>query len=173
MKPGKTIASMAVAAAAVLSLSTAAEARTAVGAYCVQDLAGGAEACFTTERALESHQAQLSLSPLLTVFDSTGWHGGSGYLNFVSAYGRTYCDAAKDKNEASEGDLGTRHFSNGLNVAGHISSYVLKAGSGCFVTFSDQTGFNGNSVTSNQNCDDMARCFGRYFDDRARSLAVT
>ncbi|WP_372665354.1 hypothetical protein [Amycolatopsis kentuckyensis] len=60
-----------------------------------------------------------------------------------------------------------------MNVAGRISSYVLKAGSGCFVTFWDQTGFTGNSVTWNQNCDDMARCFGFYFDNRARSLAVT
>ena len=173
MKPIRTIVSVAVAAAAVLSMSPAAEANSSVGAYCVQDLAGGAEACFTTERALESYQKQLSLSPLLTVFDSTGWHGGSGYLNFASAYGRTYCDAAKDKNEASEGNLGLRHFSNGLNVAGRISSYALAAGSGCFVTFWDQTGFTGNSVTWNQNCDDMARCFGPYFDDRARSLAVT
>lgn len=173
MKPGKTIVTVAAAAAAFLCSPAAAEASSSVGAYCVQDLAGGPEACFTTEHALESHQARLSLSPLLTVFDSTDWLGGSGYLNFASAYGRTYCDAAKDVHEASEGNLGVRHFSNGLNVAGRISSYVLKTGSGCAVTFWDQTGFDGNSVTWNQNCDDMARCFGPYFNDRARSLAVT
>jgi len=173
MKLWRTIVSVAVAAATVLILPTAAEANASTGAYCVQDLAGGPKACFTTERALESYQAKLSLSPLLTVFDNTGWSGAGGYLNFASAYGRTYCDAAKDKNEASEGNLGARQFSTGLSVAGRISSYVIKAGSGCSVTFWDQTGFNGNGVTWNQNCDDMARCFGPYFDNRARSLEVT
>ncbi|MEU0793131.1 hypothetical protein ABZ342_23910 [Amycolatopsis sp. NPDC005961] len=164
---------MAVAAATLLVLPTTAEARAASGAYCVQDLAGGPAACFATEGALDSYQAKLSLSPLLTVFDGTGWSGASGYLNFASAYGRTYCDAAKDTNEASEGNLGVRQFSTGFPVAGRISSYVIKAGSGCFVTFWNQTGFNGNGVTWNQNCDDMARCFGRDFDNSARSLAVT
>ncbi|WP_284746639.1 hypothetical protein [Amycolatopsis sp. RTGN1] len=162
---------MALAAATVVVLP--AEASASAGAYCVQDLAGGPQACFTTERALESYQTELSLSPLLTVFDSTDWHGGSGYLNFVSAYGRTYCDAAKDVNEASEGNLDVRHFSNGVKVAGRISSYVIKADSRCSVTFWSETGFNGNGVTSNQNCNDMARCFGSYFNDRAYSLAVT
>jgi hypothetical protein len=168
-KPWRTIVSVAVAAVTVVFLPTTAEA----SAYCVQDLAGGPQACFATERALESYQTDLSLSPLLTVFDSTDWLGGSGYLNFASAYGRTYCDAPKSTNEASEGNLGTRHFSNGLNVAGHISSYVIKAGSGCSVTFWDQTGFNGNSVSWNQNCENLTRCFGPYFNDRALSLAVT
>jgi hypothetical protein len=169
MKPWRAIVSVAVAAATVVILPTTAQA----SAYCVQDLAGGPQACFTTERALESYQADLALSPLLTVFDSTDWLGGSGYLNFASAYGRTYCDAPKEPNEASEGNLGARHFSNGLNVAGRISSYVIKAGSGCSVTFWDQTGFNGNSVSWNQNCENLTRCFGPYFDNRARSLAVS
>ncbi|UOZ04641.1 hypothetical protein [Amycolatopsis sp. WQ 127309] len=173
MKLRTTIVSVAVAAATVFVMPTAAVASAGTGSYCVQDLAGGPKACFTTERALESYQAKLSLSPLLTVFDNTGWSGAGGYLNFVSAYGRTYCDAAKDKNEASEGNLGVRQFSTGLSAAGRISSYVIKAGSGCFVTFWDQTGFNGTGVTWNQNCDDMARCFGPYFDNRAHSLAVT
>ncbi|MEU8639258.1 hypothetical protein AB0C38_44315 [Amycolatopsis sp. NPDC048633] len=169
MKPWRAIVSVAVAAATVVVLPTTAEA----SPYCVQDLAGGPQACFTTEQALESHQADLALSPLLTVFDSTDWHGGSGYLNFASAYGRTYCDAPKVPNEASEGNLGLRHFSNGLNVAGRISSYVIKAGSGCSVTFWTGTGFNGNGVTSNQNCENLTRCFGRLFNDNTLSLAVS
>jgi|SRR3569833_333717 len=86
---------------------------------------------------------------------------------------RLPADAPKSANETSEGNLGTRHFSNGLNVARHISSYVIKAGSGCSATFRDQTGFNGNSVSWNQNCENLTRCFGPCFNDRALSLAVT
>ncbi|MFG1642917.1 hypothetical protein ACGFMK_21720 [Amycolatopsis sp. NPDC049252] len=157
--------------AAVLVPPTAAEASAATGAYCVQDLAGGPKACFTTEAALATYQSKLALSPLLTVFDQTGRLGAGGYLNFVSAYGRDYCGAPTGKHEASEGNLGVRRFSTGMVVAGSISSFVVKGG--CLVTFWDQTGFTGISVTSGQSCDDMARCLGRYFDNRARSLAVT
>ena len=142
MKLRRTILSGAVAAATVLIPPAAAEAGTATGAYCVQDLAGGPKACFTTEPALEAYQAKLALSPLLTVFDATGWLGSGGYLNFVSAYGRDHCDAPKDKNEASEGNLGVRRFST---VNGRGRRHQL----------------------------DMARCFGRAFDNSARSLAVT
>jgi hypothetical protein len=172
MKLWRTIVSVVVAAATVIVGPTA-EASASTGEYCVQDLAGGPQACFTTERALESYQAKLSLSPLLTVFQNLNWLGAGGYLNFASAYGRTYCDSATDKNEASEGDLNTRKFSNGLTVNKAISSYVIAANSGCTVAFWDQTGFDGIGVFSGQSCSDMAICFGNYWNNRARSLAVT
>lgn len=173
MKPWRTAVSVAAAAATMLVLPAAAEASPPTGDYCVQDLAGGPAACFTTERALESHQAELSLSPLLTVFRNTGQLGAGGYLNFASAYGRTYCDDAVYPNEASSGALSALKFSTGHTVDLAISSYVIAPSSGCVVTFWDQTGFNGNAAVSAANCSAMATCFGSYWDDRARSLAVT
>ncbi|MEV7342230.1 hypothetical protein [Streptomyces sp. NPDC093544] len=173
MKLWRTIVSMTVAAAAVLVLPAAAEASASTGDYCVQDLAGGPSACFTTERALESYQAELSLSPLLTVYRNTGQLGAGGYLNFASAYGRTYCDDATNVNEASSGALSALKFSTGQTVDLAISSYVIAPNSGCVVVFFDQASFNGNAAGWGGNCSAMASCFGSYWDNRARSLAVT
>ncbi|TDQ04874.1 hypothetical protein [Labedaea rhizosphaerae] len=174
MKVLRTLVCGAAAAIVALTVPAAADASSLAdpnGKYCVQDLSDGPESCFTTEQALNAYQSELSLTPLLTVFRNTNYVGSGGYKNYVSAYGRIYCDDRTDYNEASQRYLSADKYSNGLSVDLSISSFVIAPNSGCIVTFW-KGNFSGDSITKAFSCPNMATCYSGW-DNKARSLAVT